>query len=136
MGEDVCCRYKTKQGTQCSHKAIKGYSGCFLHEPSYELTRRANAKKGGQRGGRGRSNRVASTTPGADDLLRLQEQFEQLADDVLAGKVDKANAAVAIQALGGARSCVLGSAKLRELFEVEQRLAALEQSMDPQDGRG
>jgi hypothetical protein len=65
-------------------------------------------------------------TPGAKDLLRLQQQFEQLADDVLEGRVEKANAAVAIQALNGARSCVLGSAKLRELFEIEARLDTLE----------
>jgi hypothetical protein len=126
MADNVRCRYKTKQGTQCSRYALAGYSGCFNHEPAFELARRANAQKAGQRGGRGRPSRGVSATPGAKDLLRLQQRFEQLADDVLDGTVDKANAAVAIQALNGARSCVLGAAKLRELFEVEQRLDALE----------
>ena len=126
MVGEVRCRYKTKQGTQCSRRAVAGYLGCFNHEPAFELARRANATKAGQLGGRGRSNRRASTTPGAVDLLRLQERFERLADGVLDSKVDKADAAVAIQALNGARSCVLGAAKLRELFEVEQRLDALE----------
>ena len=126
MGENVRCRYKTKQGTPCSRKAINGYSGCFAHEPQFELARRANARKGGQLGGRGRSNRSVSTTPGAEDLIRLQEQFERLADDVLDGKTDKAKAAVAIQALGGARACVMGNAKLKELYEFEARLSALE----------
>jgi hypothetical protein len=127
MGEDVRCRYKTKQGTQCSRMAIKGFSGCFHHEPSYELVRRNNAQKGGRLGGRGRSSKPVSTTPGADDLVRLQGQFERLADDVLTGKVDKSRAAVACQALVGARACAMGHAKLKEQYEFEQRLSVLEQ---------
>jgi hypothetical protein len=126
MVGNVRCRYKTKQGTQCSRWAVAGFSGCFNHEPSFELARRANAKKAGQQGGRGRSNRTSST-PGVDDLIRLQERFERLADDVLDGSVDKSRAAVAIQGLSGARACILANVKLKEAVEFEARLTMLEQ---------
>jgi hypothetical protein len=59
-------------------------------------------------------------------LHRLQSRFEALADNVLAGAVDRAEAAVAIQAWNGARACIAASAKLRELEDIEARLDALE----------
>ncbi len=45
---------------------------------------------------------------------------------MLAGAVDRAEAAVAIQAWNGARACIAASAKLRELEDIEARLDALE----------
>jgi hypothetical protein len=54
--------------------------------------------------------------------------FEDLAEKVLASAVDRADAAVAIQAWNGARACVAASARVRELEDVESRLAALEQA--------
>jgi hypothetical protein len=59
-------------------------------------------------------------------LHRLQSRFEALADNVLAGAVDRAEAAVAIQAWNGARACIAASAKLREIEDFEKRLDALE----------
>jgi hypothetical protein len=59
-------------------------------------------------------------------LHRLQSRFEALAEQVLAGTVDRAEAAVAIQAWNGARASIAASAKLRELEDIEARLDALE----------
>ena len=105
-----------------------GFGGCSAHDPAYELDRKRDARKNGKRGGRGRPN------PGTADLKRLQARFEDLADKVLAGSVDRADAAVAIQSWNGARSCVVASARVKELEEVERRLSDLEKDLDPERG--
>ena len=115
------CRFSKRGGDPCGGKAMGSHGGCWNHDPDFELARRRNARKGGTRGGRGRPN------PGTADLHRLQEKFEDLAEKVLAGAVDRADAAVAIQAWNGARSCVAASVRVRELEELEARLSALEQ---------
>jgi hypothetical protein len=123
------CAFTRKDKQPCKGVAIGPLGGCWAHDPTYENDRVKTTpakRRGGQRAGRGRPAWQPLNTPGAEDLLRLQASFEQLADDVLSGEVDKASAAVCIQAWGGARACVLGSAKLREQFEIEQRLEALE----------
>jgi hypothetical protein len=114
------CRFLKRDDTPCEARAIGSHSGCWNHDPDFEPDRRRNAKRGGKQGGRGRQN------PGTADLHRLQSCFEDLADKVLAGTVDRADAAVAIQAWNGARACIAASAKVRELEDVERRLAALE----------
>jgi hypothetical protein len=58
----------------------------------------------------------------------LQKSFEDLADNVLAGAVECADAAVSIQAWNGARACIQASVKVREVEELEARLDALEKT--------
>jgi hypothetical protein len=88
----------------------------------------AQSRKGGRRGGRGR------ISPVSVELKRLQEVFEKLCDDVLEGNVDKSAAAVAIQALNGARACVTGTLKAREQEEFEVRLQELEEALEASPG--
>jgi hypothetical protein len=114
------CTYKTRDGRPCGARAIGSNHGCWNHDPDYQLARLRNARKGGQRGGRGRS------TPGTIDLQRLQNRFEALSNQVLEGKIDRSDAAVACQLLNGARSCIVASAKIKEVQEFEERLEALE----------
>lgn len=114
------CRFNKRDETRCTARAIGENGGCWNHDPDFELARRRNARRGGKQGGRGRQN------PGTADLARLQALFEGLADQVLAGKVDRGDAAVAAQCLNGARACISASAKLRELEDIEARLDALE----------
>jgi hypothetical protein len=116
------CSFTKRDGAPCKGTAMGPNGGCWAHDPEYSLPRKRIARKGGQRGGRGRPN------PGTADLARLQKAFEDLADRVLAGAVDRGDAVVAVQAWNGARSCIAASARLRELEEVERRLAALEQA--------
>ena len=65
--------------------------------PDKAQARRLRASKGGKRGGRGRPS---------SELARLQRRFEELADKVLAGEVERAAGAVAGQLFNGARACV------------------------------
>jgi hypothetical protein len=114
------CTFTKRNGDECRGVAVGPLGGCYQHDPSYELDRKRDAQRNGKRGGRGRPN------PGTADLHRLQSRFEDLAEQVLAGTVDRADAAVAAQCLNGARSCIAASAKLREIEDFEKRLDALE----------
>ena len=121
------CTFTKWNGDECRGGAVGPSGGCFAHDPAYELDRKRDARRSGKRGGRGRPN------PGTADLHRLQSRFGALADKVLAGTVDRADAAVAIQALNGARACIAASARVRELEDVERRLDALEQGQKERD---
>jgi hypothetical protein len=93
---------------------------CIGHHPDQADARRRRASKGGKRGGRGRPT---------SELARLQGRFEELADRVLAGDVDRAAGAVAGQLLNGARACVRDGLTAREQEELVERLEELEATL-------
>ena len=97
--------------------AIDGSGLCYAHHPDHEQDRRRAARKGGKRGGRGRPT---------SELARLGARFEELADKVLSGEVERGVGAVAGQLLNGARACVRDGLTAREQEELEARIAALE----------
>jgi len=96
---------------------MKGAQWCFNHHPDYAQERQRNASKGGKRGGRGRPS---------SELARLQERFEELAEQVLSGEVERGVGAVAAQLLNGARACVATRLKAIEQEELIVRLEHLE----------
>jgi hypothetical protein len=69
-------------------------------------------------------------------LARLQRRFEELADMVLAGEVERGVGAVAGQLLNGARACVRDTLTAREQEELIVRIQELErQDEQPRHGR-
>jgi hypothetical protein len=114
------CTAITRGGGRCRGVAIDGSGLCYSHHPDYEQDRRRAARKGGKRGGRGR--------PSAE-LGRLQRRFEELAEGVLSGEVDRAAGAVAGQLLNGARACVRDGLSAREQEELVERMEELEASL-------
>ena len=72
-------------GGRCRAQAISDSQWCFSHHPDYEEQRRRRASKGGKRGGRGRPS---------VELVRLQARFEELAEKVLSGEVERGVGAV------------------------------------------
>jgi hypothetical protein len=126
---DRCAAVKPNR-ERCGALAPRGSEYCWNHDPRFAEDRQRKASKGGRRGGRGRTNPVSV------ELKRLQEVFEKLCDDVLEGTVDKSAAAVAIQALNGARACVTGTLKAKEQEEFEQRLEELEEAVEASPGGG
>jgi hypothetical protein len=100
---------------------------CVGHDPNQAEARRRRASKGGKRGGRGRP-----TT----ELARLRDRFEELADKVLAGEVERADGAVAGQLLNGARACLRDAMAAREQEELLARLEALEQATSSREKGG
>jgi hypothetical protein len=108
-------------GERCRGVPIHGSEWCPAHHPEYASARRHNGRKGGKSGGRGR--------PSAH-LARLQERFEELADKVLEGEIDRAAGAVAGQLLNGARACVRDGLAAREQEELIARMEQLEEALE------
>jgi hypothetical protein len=114
-------------GGRCGAQAIRGAEYCVNHHPDYEDARRRRNSKGGKRGGRGRPS---------VELARLQARFEELAEQVLAGDVERGVGAVVGQLLNGARACVRDALTAREQEELVARLEALEGALERSSGGG
>jgi hypothetical protein len=119
------CSGITQAGTTCKGIPIDGSQWCYVHHPDHAEERRRHGAKGGKRGGRGRP-----TT----ELARLRDRFEELADKVLEGSVERADGAVAGQLLNGARACVRDLLAAREQEEIVERLEELEEGLRHRDG--
>ncbi len=131
------CSATKRDGSPCTLQA-QGASGfCWAHDPANAAKRRQGQSRGG------RSKPIA-------DLSRLKAKLEALGDDVMSGKAQRANAAVAVTAFAAAIKCVEALVKVRELEEsrlVEtglkvreqeqliERLEALEEALAEKNGR-
>ena len=107
-------------GGRCRAQAMRNSEWCIGHDPDQAEARRSRASKGGKRGGRGRPT---------SELGRLQKRFEELADMVLDGSVERAAGAVAGQLLNGARACVRDGLTAREQEELVERMEDLETAL-------
>ena len=105
-------------GGRCQAQAIRDSQWCFSHHPDYAEQRRRRASRGGKRGGRGR--------PQAE-LGCIKDRLSDLADDVLAGRVDRGDAAVVSQVYNVLLRAITTELKIKEVVELEERIAALEQ---------
>jgi radical SAM superfamily enzyme YgiQ (UPF0313 family) len=119
------CSAITQAGTACKGIPIAGSSYCYVHHPDHAEERQRHGSKGGKRGGRGRPT---------SELARLASRFEELADKVLSGEVERSVGAVAGQLLNGARSCVRDGMAAREQEELIARLEALEGALQHRGG--
>ena len=107
-------------GSRCKAQAMRNSAFCIGHDPDQAEARRRRASKGGKRGGRGRPS---------VELARLQARFEDLAEKVLSGEIERGVGAVAGQLLNGARACVRDALAAREQEELIERLERLEESL-------
>ncbi len=123
------CTAITRGGSRCKGDAIDSSGYCYSHHPDHAEDRKRAARKGGRRAGRGRPS------PATAELARLQKRFEDLADEVLGGAVDRGDAAVVAQLLNGARACLVGLLKAREQEELVQRLEELEAALEARRDR-
>jgi hypothetical protein len=115
------CAGITQAGTACKGIPIDGSQWCYVHHPDHAEERRRHGAKGGKRGGRGRPS---------VELARLQARFEDLAEKVLAGEVERGVGAAVGQLLNGARACVRDGLAAREQEELLGRLEALEEVLE------
>jgi uncharacterized protein YceH (UPF0502 family) len=113
-------------GGRCKAQAMRNSQWCINHHPDYEQARQRRASRGGRRAGRGRPS---------VELARLQGRFEELADKVFSGEVERGVGAVVGQLLNGARACVRDSLAAREQEELIQRLESLEEQLDQTERR-
>src|ERR671911_2716986 len=112
-------------GGRCGAQAIRSSEYCVNHHPDYEEARRRRNSKGGRRGGRGRPT---------SELARLGARFEELADKVLEGEVERGIGAVAGQLLNGARACVRDGLAAREQEELLGRIEEIETLLEQRRG--
>jgi hypothetical protein len=115
------CAAITQSGAACKGIPIDASDYCYAHHPDDTDKRRRHASRGGKRGGRGRPS---------VELARLQARFEELAEMVLSGEVERGVGAVAGQLLNGARACVRDGLAAREQEELIGRLEALEEALE------
>jgi hypothetical protein len=121
------CNGTRADGGHCQAQAMRNSEWCINHDPDQAEVRRRRASKGGKRGGRGRP---------LVELADVKRQLKELADEVIAGRTDKGNAAVAGQLLGTFLRAVSVELKVREQDEILQRLDDLESAARHSDGRG
>ena len=119
------CSGITQAGTACRGTPIDGSQWCYAHHPGRAEERRRHGSKGGRRAGRGRPS---------VELARLQGRFEELAEQVLAGEIERGVGAVAGQLLNGARACVRDGLAAREQEELLTRLEELEALLEQRKG--
>ena len=119
------CAAIKPDGERCRVSAIEGSEWCWNHDPSHAEERKRHGSRGGKRGGRGRP---------VSELARLASRFEELANKVLSGEVERARGAVAGQLLQGARACVRDGLTAREQMELTERLEALEVALEQRKG--
>ena len=112
-------------GGRCGAQAMHGSTFCIGHDPEQADAHRRRASKGGKRGGRGRPS---------SDLQRLQHRFEELADQVLRGEVERGIGAVVGPLLNGARACFRDTLSAREQEELVARLEEIEEALAMRKG--
>ena len=122
------CSGITQAGTACKGIPIEGSQWCHAHHPDRVDERRRHGSRGGKRGGRGR--------PQAE-LSDIKRRLSDLADEVLAGTVNRSAAAVASQVLNVYLRAVSVELKVTEQRELIDRLEALEatQAQNRKGGR-
>ena len=108
-------------GGRCRAQAMRNSEWCIGHHPDKAQARRLRASKGGKRGGRGR--------PQAE-LSDVKRRLSDLVNDVLEGRTDRGDAAVAGQLLNTYIRAVGVELKVREQLEVVERLEVLEASLE------
>ncbi len=123
------CSAVRADGGRCRGVAIAPSDLCYSHDPAHGHDRRRAARKGGKAGGRGRPQR---------ELVDIKHRLSDLADGVLTGAVDRADAAVASQVLNVFLRAVSVELKAREQLELIERMEAIEKSLEdrPANGRG
>src|SRR5829696_8490556 len=115
------CTGITRGGERCRGVAIDASGLCYSHNPNRAEARKRAARKGGQRGGRGR--------PQAD-LNTLKNRLLALGEDVLEGRVDRADAAVAGQVWNVAIGAIRTAVKVKEVEELEAKIERLEEAIE------
>jgi hypothetical protein len=115
------CSGVKRDNSQCERIVGETNSFCFAHDPSRKAERSANASKAGK----------SRQGQAVGDLHRIKETLLKLGDDLVAGKANRGNAAVAATCFGTAIKAIEAETRLRELIEarlVETQLRVQEQN--------
>ncbi|MDP9458528.1 MAG: hypothetical protein M3Q60_22750 [Actinomycetota bacterium] len=116
------CRATTKYGRPCQNAPLPGKEECYSHspEPEHVAQRAKNARAGSH----------AAHSPGTTEIQELKDELKALVRDVKDGTVLPGVGAVLNQLLNSMLRAVESERKIRELDDVEERLAVLEGRRD------
>ncbi len=117
------CRGTKPTGEPCERIVKASQNYCFSHDPDRQEERKRNASKAGK-------------SKPSRELQGIKTRLSDLADDVLVGRVDRGNAAVAGQLLNTVIRAVAVELKVREQMELEARLEELESALERQKDNG
>jgi hypothetical protein len=110
------CAGIKRDGGRCTVIVPPPQTHCYAHDPSRAEERKRNASRGGWSKGR----------RGVGEIPDLKSQLEDLAADVLDGKVAKGVGAVVNQIINTRLRAIELERKFKETEELEARISALE----------
>jgi hypothetical protein len=116
------CAAITRGGTRCTQSVSAGLTYCHHHDP----TRAEERRRAASRAGKSKPSR---------EIRDLKKQLQDLAADVLAGRVERGNAVVVNQILNTRARLIELERKVKETEELEERLAVIEQSQEQRGGK-
>jgi hypothetical protein len=116
------CSAIKASGERCKVSVEPPATLCWAHDPANRETRRRITSKAGKSRGPSR------------ELATIKQRLSDLADDVLADKVNRASAAVAGQILNTYIRAVSVELKAREQMELIERLESLEETLEQRKG--
>jgi hypothetical protein len=117
----VRCAGTKRDGSPCTAAVEPPQRFCWWHDPANADKRRRAASKAGK-------------AKPSRELASIKARLSDLADDVLAGEVDRAVAAVASQVFNVYLRAVSVEFKIREQQEITERLQELETLLEQQKG--
>ena len=115
------CTATKRDGSPCTLPSNGPNALCWAHDPKNAERRR----RGQSRGGRNKPSR---------EIVAIRARLSDLAEDVLAGRVDRADAAVAGQLLGTVIRAIGVEVKVKEVEEVAREVEELRELLDARKG--
>ena len=113
------CTAVKRDGEPCTLPANGQQGLCWAHDPKNAERRR----RGASRGGRAKASR---------ELPQLKTLLADLTDKVLSGELETGRVAVANQLINTRLRAVEVERKIREMDDIEERIAALERLQEGQ----
>jgi hypothetical protein len=111
------CRATKKDGSPCTLPSIGESSLCWAHDPANAERRR----RGQSRGGKSKPNR---------ELADIKHRLSQLVEGVLAGRVDRSDAAVSGQLLNTVIRAIGMEMKVREMEELAREVEEIREALE------
>jgi hypothetical protein len=108
------CRATKANGERCRGTATGSNNLCWAHSPQHAEQRRRTASRGGK-------------SKPSREIRDLKKQLEDLATNVLSGRVERGNAVVVNQILTTRARLIELERKVKETEELEERIEYLEQ---------
>jgi hypothetical protein len=116
----VCAGIR-RRGGRCTVSVEPGKAYCHHHDPARADERRRAVSRAGK-------------SKPSREIKDLKKQLEDLAEDVLEGRVERGDAVVVNQILNTRARLIELERKVKETEELEERLERLEQAQEQRGG--